>query len=156
MTVKDFLSSLGTLNVQVIIKDSEGTMICKIFSTAVDSLEESLLNEKITHWSIVRTTLIVVNLEGEEPPIEPVAVTSVELSSESLELNVGETAELSATVLPEDATIKEVTWEVADTEIISFEDGIVTALAEGATTITVTTTDGGFTATCGVLVNPNE
>ena len=157
MTLKEFLSSLGTLNVQVIIKDYEGTMIAKIYSKAIDSLDETLCNEIIDKWSIVRTTLITVNLKGEEEPSEEtIAVESVEFNINSVELAVNDTVELVATVLPENATNKEIIWDVADGEIVSVENGIITALSEGSTTITVTTIDGGFTAVCEVIVNSNE
>ena len=157
MTLKEFLGSLGTLNVQVIIKDYEGTMIAKIYSKAIDSLDEILCNEIIDKWSIVRTTLITVNLKGEEePPEETIAVESVEFNINSVELAVNDTVELVATVLPENATNKEIIWDVADGEIVSVENGIITALSEGSTTITVTTIDGGFTAVCEVIVNSNE
>ena len=83
-----------------------------------------------------------------------VAVTSVSVIPTSMELTVGDTHSISATVEPSDATNKGVTWKSSDTGIATVNDGKVTAVAPGNATITVTTTDGGKTATCAVKVNP--
>lgn len=153
MTVKDLLSSLGTLNVQVVIKDSEGTMLCKTFANSFASLEESLQTKNVEKWSITKTTLIVIRLKSEEdPPVEPVSVTSVELNTRELNLSVNESATLVATILPEDATNKEINWSVDDNTIATVEDGVVTALSEGTALITVITVDGSFTDECTVNV----
>ena len=159
MTLKDFLSSLGTLNVQVIIRESDGTDICKVYADSSASLDNTLKEKNIEHWSIVRTTLLVVNLEGEEEPVtpdEPISVDSVSLNTDSLELIIGDEVELVATVLPENATNKEIEWSVSDNEIVSCDNGAIIALSEGSATVTVTTLDGGFTAICEVNVVQNE
>ena len=84
--------------------------------------------------------------------IEDVPVASLTLSSSSLNLTVGGTEQLWATVKPSTATHKTVTWTVTDgTEVVSVSaTGVVTALKAG--TATVTATAGGKTATCGVTV----
>ncbi|WP_306542645.1 Ig-like domain-containing protein [Anaerotignum sp.] len=83
-----------------------------------------------------------------------VAVESVTLDQSSLELIAGKEATLTATVKPESATDKTVTWTSDKPEIAAVEGGTVTAKAEGTATITVTTVDGGKTATCKVTVTP--
>ena len=86
--------------------------------------------------------------------IEPVIpVESVSLDVQQLELGIGETYDLKATVLPENATDKTVTWSSSAPEIASVdENGTIEALAKGDAVITVTTTDGGKTAECAVTV----
>ena len=79
-------------------------------------------------------------------------VTQVELDKTSLELTEGGTARLTATILPDNATNKNVTWSTSDASIATVTDGVVTAVAPGTATITVTTEDGGKTATCAVTV----
>ena len=79
-------------------------------------------------------------------------VTKVELDKTSLELTEGGTARLTATILPDNATNKNVTWSTSDASIATVTDGVVTAVAPGTATITVTTEDGGKTATCAVTV----
>ena len=82
-----------------------------------------------------------------------VPVTGVTLDKTTAELTVGETATLTATVVPEDATNQKVTWTSSDTSVATVdENGVVTAVANGTTTITATTEDGGFTASCTVTV----
>ncbi len=81
-----------------------------------------------------------------------VAVTGVTLDQDALTVNRGETAELTATVLPVDAANKKVSWQTGDRSIATVNKGVVTGVSEGETTITVTTADGGYTAQCTVAV----
>ncbi len=85
---------------------------------------------------------------------DPVAVTGVELDESTIELEVGETQKLTATVAPGNATNKSVTWESDDEDVATVEGGVVTAVGEGTANITVTTVDGSFTAECEVTVTP--
>ena len=80
-------------------------------------------------------------------------VTGVTLNTETLELFTGDNATLTATVEPGNATNKNVTWS-SDNEAVATVDqnGTVTAVGAGKTTISVTTEDGGKTATCTVTV----
>ena len=82
----------------------------------------------------------------------PVPVTSVSLDKTSLGLTEGDTETLTATVEPSDATNKNVTWSTSDASIATVTDGVVTAVAPGTATITVTTEDGNKAATCAVTV----
>jgi uncharacterized protein YjdB len=82
-----------------------------------------------------------------------VPVTSVSLDKTTLELTEGETAQLTATVLPDNATNKAVTWSTSNASIATVDaNGLVTAVSAGTATITVTTEDGSKTATCEVTV----
>ncbi len=90
-----------------------------------------------------------------EPIPEPVKVESVSLDITSRTLEVGQTVTLVATVLPEEAENKSVTWSSSAPAIASVENGLVTALAVGSATITATAADGsGKTATCTIEVDP--
>ena len=80
-------------------------------------------------------------------------VTGVSLNKTELALEVGETGTLEAKVEPNDASNKGVTWSSSNNEIATVNNGVVTAVKEGTTTITVTTAEGGKTATCKVIVN---
>lgn len=83
----------------------------------------------------------------------PVTVTGVTLDQPALALTVGgATGTLVATVAPTDATDKTVTWSSSDEAVATVAAGVVTPVAEGTADITVTTVDGGLTATCEVTV----
>jgi hypothetical protein len=82
-----------------------------------------------------------------------VAVTGVTLNTSSLSLSRSGTATLAATVNPSNATNKTVTWTSSNTAVATVSNGTVTAVSTGSATITVTTQDGGKTATCVVTVS---
>ena len=85
-----------------------------------------------------------------------VSVTGVSLDKTELSLTVGDTETLTATVAPDNATDKTVTWTSSNSTVATVDqNGVVTAVARGTATITVTTADGGFTATCTVTVRPD-
>ena len=81
-----------------------------------------------------------------------VSVTGVKLNTETLELFTGNTATLTATVEPDNATNKNVTWSSNNADVATVDNGTVTAVGAGKTTITVTTEDGTKTASCTVTV----
>ena len=82
-------------------------------------------------------------------------VTNVELSANTGTLDIGQTLTLTATVTPENASNKGVTWSSSDTSVATVENGIVTAVAAGSTIITATAADGSeYNATCTITVNP--
>ena len=81
------------------------------------------------------------------------AVTSVTLDKTSCDLLVDETVQLLATVNPGIAANKNVTWTSSNTAVATVDaNGLVTAKSAGTAIITVTTADGGKTATCTINV----
>ena len=85
--------------------------------------------------------------------VSGISVTGVTLDRTELHLIPNETAVLTAAVLPADATDKTITWSSSNPNTATVDDnGKVTAKAGGTTIITVTTTDGEFTAECNVTV----
>lgn len=84
-----------------------------------------------------------------------VLAISIELNQTSVGMNEGETLQLTATVLPEDATDKTVTWASSDEAVATVDqNGLVTAVAAGTATITASTIDGSdLSASCEVTVN---
>lgn len=83
---------------------------------------------------------------------QAVPVASVSLDKASLEMEVGDEETLTATISPADADIKTISWSSDNTAVATVSDGKVKAVGAGNATITVTTTDGGKTATCAVTV----
>ena len=103
------------------------------------------------------TVKVVGKFNGEiqEKSVEPQAqsVSSVALTEDYIELNVGAEHRLKAVLEPLYATNRSVTWSSSDENIVTVdENGVVTAVALGEAEITVTTADGGFTDSCHVRV----
>ncbi len=91
--------------------------------------------------------------KGDPTPPKPakVAVKSIKLDKTEITKVVGETEQLTATVLPSNATNKAVTWSSSDDAVATVdENGKVTAKKVGTAKVTVTTKDGNKTATCSV------
>jgi len=83
----------------------------------------------------------------------PVAVTEVTLDEDAISLEIGKNKTLTATVAPEEATNKNVTWESSDNAVATVDNGVVTAVAVGNATITCkSVADNTITATCAVTV----
>lgn len=83
-------------------------------------------------------------------------VTGVSLNKNTTTIKVGGTETLTAMVEPANATNKAVTWSSDNISVATVDaNGLVTAVAEGSATITVTTEDGSKTATCTVIVTNN-
>ena len=83
-----------------------------------------------------------------------VNVTGVSLDITEWEMFPKRTKQLTHTVVPADATNKTITWSSNDeTKVTVSSGGLITAISEGSATITVTTEDGGKTASCYVTVN---
>ncbi|GHT19082.1 hypothetical protein AGMMS4957_02580 [Bacteroidia bacterium] len=98
---------------------------------------------KNSDWNSVFRTILAI----------AVPATSVSLNPTSATLSVGGTKQLTASISPADATNTAVTWSSSNPAVATVSaSGEVTAVSVGSATITVTTTDGGFTATCDVNV----
>ena len=83
-----------------------------------------------------------------------VAVEKITLDKTTAELTVGDTTTLKATVTPDNATDKTVTWTSSDESVATVKDGVVTAVKAG--TATITAKAGDKTATCTVTVKAKE
>lgn len=137
-------------------------------------------NNKDVEWSSSDVAIATVSPNGEVRAIKPGAATitvrtvdggftstcevtvvvspdRVILNETEISLYVPNTYQLEATVRPADATNKAVTWSSSDNSVATVsETGLVTAIAVGRAIVTVTTVEGGFTATCDVVVGKNS
>lgn len=93
-----------------------------------------------------------VKEDGGSTTDDPVAVTDVTLDQATASVEVGKTVTLVATVAPENATNKNITWATSNADVATVADGVVTAVATGEAIITVTTEDGAKTAQCVITV----
>ena len=80
-----------------------------------------------------------------------VPVTEISLDKEKLDMTEGDTETLTATVKPDNATVKTVTWKSSDETIAKVVDGVVTAVKAGS--VVITATAGDKSATCEVFVS---
>ena len=147
-------------------------------ATLVATVKPDNATNKTVTWSSSRTSVATVDANGKVTAVaegtatitakagdktatcsvtvkkNTVAVESITLDKSSLELNEGETATLTATVKPDNATNKTVTWSSSNPTIAAVDqNGTVTAVAEG--TATITAKAGDKTATCSVTVKKN-
>lgn len=99
----------------------------------------------------ITDTIKITVTEAVVPPDPVVEVESVTLNKTEITLEAGATETLTATVLPENATDKTVTWETSNAEVATVANGVVTAVAKGEATITAKA--GEKSATCKVTVN---
>lgn len=108
--------------------------------------------DTITHTAMrsVKWVHAIEVMLGGTPP------GGVTLDRNMVNLKVGSTVRLTATVGPDDATDKSVTWSSSDTSVAEVDDnGLVTVVGLGTAAITVSTVIGNLTATC-VVNDPNQ
>ncbi len=109
-----------------------------------------LLSVTVSDNNGAKLTTTVNNGQFSVPGI---LVTGVSLNKHSDNLTAGQTDQLVATISPANATNQNVTWASDNTSVATVSNaGLVTAVAEGTATVTVTTADGGFQDTCAVKV----
>lgn len=109
--------------------------------------------KKIAVLLISTALAALASCKKEDTVPADIPVTGVELDITELGLEIGKTATLTANVLPENATDKNVIWSSSAPETVSVdENGMIEGIAAGNAVITVTTADGGKTAECAVTV----
>ena len=117
-------------------------------------------NGKVTGVAAGEATITVTTEDGSKTATckvtvkaATIAVTGVTLNKTSTTIAVGVIEELTATVAPANATNQKVTWKSSDPAVARVKsNGEVLGVSVGEATITVTTEDGGKTATCKVRV----
>ena len=124
--------------------------------------DESILSVdqdgNITGLSLGIATVTVTTEDGDftasaEITVIPVQVTGVSISPKSVSVALGHTIQLTASITPSNAANKNLSWSVSDETIISVDgQGTVTGLSGGTATVTVTTEDGGFSASAEITV----
>lgn len=172
--VRQLVTSVSLDTNTKIVEMNQGATI-----TATVSPEDAY--NKVVTWSSSNEGVATVNENGEITPVkvgttaikatatdgsgksatctvtvvaEIIPVTGVTLDPSTLSIDYLATETLTATIAPADATKQEVTWTSSNEEVATVdENGAITTVKAGQTTITVTTEDGGFTATCTVTVN---
>lgn len=101
-------------------------------------------------YFIILGALVLLLLVSCQKKEQVIPVSSVSINQTMVELVIGETIQLSATVSPSDATDKSISWSSSNQAIATVANGKVTAVAEGAANITASC--GGQSATCSVTI----
>lgn len=125
-------------------------------NTAVATVSTTGLVTGVSRGSV---TITVTTTDGGKTAasslsINPVPVTGVTVSPATDSFNVGATKQLLATLDPTNATYQNVTWRSSNTAVATVNSsGLVTGVSAGSAIITVTTADGGKTASSNVSIN---
>lgn len=102
---------------------------------------------------IALAAVSVLSMFSCQPEPAEIRVASISLSKSTLELTVGDQASLDATISPDNATNKEISWASDNEAVVTVSSaGVVKALRAGTASITATTVDQGKTASCAVTV----
>ena len=102
---------------------------------------------------IALAAVSVLSMFSCKPEPAEIRVASISLSKSTLELTVGDQASLDATISPDNATNKEISWASDNEAVVTVSSaGVVKALRAGTASITATTVDQGKTASCAVTV----
>ena len=106
-----------------------------------------LIMKRTIFFLTVVLLLIITMISCKKVPVE-----GVNIDKSTLLIYVGETAILTASIVPPNAHNHKVNWESTDTNVATVENGIVTGIAAGMATIIVIAQENGRTATCSVVV----
>ncbi len=147
----------GTVTLVATVSPKTALDTSVTWSSADTSIAKVDANGKVTGVSAGKTTITVKTTDGGYEASctvtvteEEIAVESITLDPTAVELEVGETTTITATVIPEDATYDSITWTSSNDAVATVENGEITAVAEG--TATITAAIGDIEATCEVTV----
>lgn len=132
-----------------LIWTSSDTKIAKVSDNGlVIGLAEGKCNITVKSEDENKTDICEVTVLKPVIPVE-----SISIDFKELELFPGNSFKITATIYPENATNRNISWSSSDESIVTVDkDGYVTGVSEGEATITVTTEDGGKTAKCHISV----
>lgn len=135
---------------------ADKTVTWKSTDTSIATVDN---NGKVTGVEAGTVTIIGTTKDGEKKGTakvtvtKPVAVTGVSFKGCPGSLEVGQSATLTVNVSPSNAVNKQYKWDTSKTNgVITISNGKIVAKKEGTAKVSVTTSDGGFTATCDVTV----
>jgi len=117
----------------------------------------SILQPEGAHYDADKNKVVDKDGNTAENVVIAPTVTGVKLAYNNLTLKIGDSFTLLATVEPANATNKGVTWSSSNDAVATVSDaGVVEAKAVGTANITVTTKEGGYTATCSFTVTAED
>ena len=154
------VNGTATLTLEVTPADRAGEVTVAVADDSVVEITAAKSTETgfiytLTPKKLSSTTIYAIHEDFDTPlecavTVTPVGVESVTLDKTSLDLKVGETYSFNPTVSPADATSPVLTWKSDNEEVVTVDNGKVTAVREGTATVTVTCQ--GKSAGCAVSV----
>ncbi len=148
--------SFSTSNKKVASVSKKGVVKAKKVGSAKITAKVKGTKKK----AVCKVTVVAKTTPAPTPtPVTPtpsiptnIAVTSVTLDKTAVTMYAGSTEQLTATVLPANATNKYLTWSSSDSKVASVSEGLITACEKGSAVITVKNRNSGKSATCMVNV----
>ena len=141
----------GTLTAHYSDSSTKTVVPTSISSPDMSSAGQKTITISYTEGGVTKSCQYTITVNN-----PAVAVTGVSLNANTVTLAEEETTTLTATIAPNNATNTNAEWFTSDDSIATVENGVVTAVSVGQTTISVVTEDGNYTDTCTVTVNAKE
>lgn len=153
-TELDLYEGDSKIIVATIIPDAASNQ--KVIWESSDSGIATVIEGKVTGLKAGDATVTAITENGKKSAVCKVSVhthvSGISLNRGALTLNAGEKTSLIVTIEPTNAYNKTVIWKSDNPDIASVENGIVTAMSKGETTIYAVSEDGGKTAKCNIRV----
>ena len=136
-----------------IVWSSNNWSVAQVKEGAVTAVAEGKAEITVTvNSEFSASCTIEVKKKSTEP--ETIAPTKITLDKSSVSLSIGKTSTIKATVLPDNATNKTVTWSSANARIATVSGGKITAVSAGSTTITAKTYNGKSATVKVTVIKP--
>ena len=139
-----------------------------------NSYVASVVNGVVTANNVGQTTIKATTVDGgfvaqcvvtviSNDPLK-VPVTGIDFNDSNISLNIGEIKVIQSNIYPVNATNRDINWASSNPTVVSIDGvgstdetlAVIKANASGTAIITATTEDGGFVATCTVIVNGDD
>ncbi|MCF8357341.1 MAG: Ig-like domain-containing protein [Prolixibacteraceae bacterium] len=152
------LNGTETQQITATVEPENATNKFLIWQNNDDDVATISIDGKVTGVGVGSTIIVATTADGGfkdtcEITVNNVAVTGVSVSPTAATIKESEVETLTATIIPENAIQKGVSWETSDPLIATVNtNGMVTGISPGTATITATSNEGDFNATCTITV----
>ena len=157
LDIKEKILYIGeSVTVNASVLPAEATNKKVSFTSSDSTVAKAGVDGTVTALKVGAATITVKTADGGFTDTCKITVrahvSAISLSESEINLKRGETQKLTVSVTPADSFDKSIVWESENTDVAEVENGTVTAVGRGETVITAKSVDGGFTASCKVVV----
>ena len=157
LDIKEKILYIGeSVTVNASVLPAEATNKKVSFTSSDGTVAKAGVDGTVTALKVGTATITVKTADGGFTDTCKITVrahvSAISLSESEINLKRGETQKLTVSVTPADSFDKSIVWESENTDVAEVENGTVTAVGRGETVITAKSVDGGFTASCKVVV----